>query len=159
MATKHEDWRAMMAAKQEEWWARMEEEVDTTFQEVFLEMSLMDSIRLLPWCISTTSSPGALPPCYMREALATAVQQIVEALMAVTVLESEGWQALVSTSSPAHQMETSPIPIPVLLNMPLIGTPPVGCTLVGLLINPQHTKWDHSPSVAPDDQPGKKNHA
>ena len=45
-----------MAAKHEEWWARVEEKVDATFQELFSETSSMDSVRhfhcCLSWCFS-----------------------------------------------------------------------------------------------------------
>ena len=64
----------MMAAKHEEWQARMEEEVDTTFWEVFSETSSINSVWLLLWCISTATNPGALPTCYMSKALATTMQ-------------------------------------------------------------------------------------
>ena len=63
MAMKHEDQRVRMA-----------EEVDATFWEVFSETSSTDSVRLLPWCISTATNPGAIHICYMSEALATTIQ-------------------------------------------------------------------------------------
>ena len=55
-----------MSAKHEEWKSRMEEEVDATIWEVS-ETSSIDWVRLLPWCISTNTNPGALPTCYMTE--------------------------------------------------------------------------------------------
>ena len=79
LAIKHEDQRVMMAAKHEEQQARMEEEVDANFWEVISETSSIDVVKLLLWCISTTASPGALPTCYMSEALATTVQWRAEA--------------------------------------------------------------------------------
>ena len=74
MDTKHEDQLAMMAAKHDDWQARMAEEVYATFWKVFSETSSIDLVRLLLWCISTAANPGALPMCYMNEALATAMQ-------------------------------------------------------------------------------------
>ena len=153
LATKHEHQRATMAAKHEEWWARMGEEVDTTFWKVFSETSSIDSVRLLPWCVS-----GALLACYKSEALATTVQQKVEAPMAANTPESWGPQALVSTSSPVCQMETLPLPILPLSNIPLIGTPPVGHSPVRFLTDPQYTQLDCSPTSAPSDHPGKRAH-
>ena len=134
----------------------MEEEVDTTFQEVFLETGSIDPVRLLPWCISTATNPGALPTCYLSEALAITMQQRVEVPMAAIAPESVDPQALVFMSSSACQTETPPLPISPLSNILLMCTLPVGHSLAGLLINSQHTKWDHSPNSAPDDQPGKR---
>ena len=79
-----------MAAKHEEWQARMEEEVDATFREVFSETSSIDSVRLSPWCISTATNPRGLPTCYLSEALATTVQWRAEFHMAATSAESGG---------------------------------------------------------------------
>ena len=158
LATKHEDQRAVMATKHEECWARMEEEMDATFWEVFSETSSIDSIRLLLWCISTPANPGALPACYLCEALATTVQWRVEIPMPATAPESGVPQAQVSMSRPAHQTKTPPHPILPLSNIPLIGTHPVGHSLTRLLVDPQHTKWDHSPNGASNNQPGKRAH-
>ena len=102
----------------------MAEEVDAIFWEVFSETSSIDLVRLLPWCISTTTiNPGALPTHYMSEALATTMQQGVEAPVATTTPESRGSQALASMGSPACQTETPPLPILPMSDIPLIGTP------------------------------------
>ena len=136
-----------MAAKQEELWARMVEEVVATFWEVFSETSSIDLVRLLPWCISSATNPDNLPTYYMSESLATNMQQRVEAPTATTTPESGGPQALDSMSSPVGQTETLPLPILPLSNIPLISTPSVGHSLVRLFIDPQHTKQDCSPMV------------
>ena len=128
LATKHEDQKAMMAEKHEEWWARMEEEVDAMFSEVFSKTSSIDSVRLLSWCISTTTNLGALLTCYLSEALATTMQWRVEVLLAATAPESGGPQAQFSMKSLACQTETPPLPILPLSNIPLLGTPLVGCS-------------------------------
>ena len=52
----------------------MAEEVDATLWEAFSETSSIDSVRLLLRCISTATNLGALPTCYMSEALPTTVQ-------------------------------------------------------------------------------------
>ena len=101
----------------------MGEEVDATFQEVFSETSSIDSVGILPWCISTTANLGGLPACYMSKALATTMQQRVGASVAATTPESWGSQALASMSSPACQTETPPLPILPMSDIPLIGTP------------------------------------
>ena len=159
LARKYKDQQYRMATKHEDQWARMAEEVDTTFQEVFSETSLTDSVRLLPRCISTTTNPGAIPMHYMGEALATTMQWRVDAPAAATVLEPEGPQAPVSTSSPVHQAGAPPLPIFSMLDIPLIGTPPVGHSLIRFIIDPLHKKQDHSPISAPDSQPGEMAHA
>ena len=48
------------ARRHEKWGAWMVKQTDATFQEVFSQVSLADSIKLLPWCISST-----VPLCYM----------------------------------------------------------------------------------------------
>ena len=50
--------------------------------------------------------------------------------MAATTPESKGSQAQVSMSSPGTcQIGTPPPPVPPILNIPLVGTPPVRCSL------------------------------
>ena len=79
--------------------------------------------------------------------------------MATTTPESGGPQALVSMSSPVYKMENPPLLILSLSNIPLISIPPVGHLLIRFLVDPQHTKQDHSPSGGPDDHLGKRAHA
>ena len=79
--------------------------------------------------------------------------------MVATAPDSRGPQALVSMGIPAFQTETLPLPILPLLNIPLISTPPVGCSLVWFLTDPQYTKWDHSPNGASNDHQGRRSQA
>ena len=127
--------------------ARMAEEVDATFHEVFSNISSADSVRLIPWCISTTAIPDVIPIHHLSEALATTMQP--EEMAVAPAPGSEG--SLGPTSSPAHHSETPPPPILPLSDVAYISTPPVGCSLVGFLINPQHPKQDCSPSGALSD--------
>ena len=46
----------------------MAQEGDSTFQEVFSMNSLANSVKLLPWCISS-----GVPLCHMDEMLAAAM--------------------------------------------------------------------------------------
>ena len=101
----------------------MAEEVAATFWEVFSETSSIDLVRLLPWCISTTANPGAIPTHYMSGGLATTMQQRVDAPAATTAPESMVTCALASTSSPACPTETPPILILPMLDILLISTP------------------------------------
>ena len=149
-----------MTMKHEDQWARMAKEVDATFwEEVFSETRLTDSVRLPPWCISTTAIPGAISICYMSEALATTVQWRADAPVAATAPELKGPQAPASMSSPAHHTEIPPLPILPMSDIPVIGTPPVGYSLVGFIVNPLHKKWDHSSNGAPSEWLDKRTHA
>ena len=65
-------------------------------------MFLHCHIRLLPWCISSASNPGAIPICYMIEALATTMQQRADAPVAATATEPKGPQALASMQAVLH---------------------------------------------------------
>ena len=136
-----------MAAKHEEQWVKMEEEVDATFWKVFSETSLIVSVRLLPWCISTAANPGALATNYLSEALATTVQWRAEVPMATIAPESGDPQDWVSKNSPLHQTRNPPLPILPFQTFPSLA-PPVGHSFVRLLINSQHTNWI-APAVMP----------
>ena len=78
--------------------------------------------------------------------------------MTTTTPESEGSQALVSSSSPAHQAETSPLSVLLMLDIPFVSTPPVRCSLPTFIVGPMHKKQSHSPSIAPCDQCNKWTH-
>ena len=84
----------------------MTKEVDTTFQVVFSQISSTDSVKLLPWCISS-----AVPLHYMNEVLATAAQQREGAPATTLTLKKGGSQALAYSNSLAHQAETPPLPV------------------------------------------------
>ena len=50
-----------LTQKQEDQWAKVAEQVDTTFREVPSQMSQADSMRLLSWFLSATVNPSAGP--------------------------------------------------------------------------------------------------
>ena len=151
MATKHEDWCVMMATKYEDQWARMAEEVDTTFWEVFSETSSIESVRLLLRHISTSANPSALPTCYMSEALATTVQWRVDTPVATTAPESQDSQAPVSTSSLCAKLRLHLFPCQTFP----CWHPQSGVHPSGSLSIPSNIMWDCSPNSAPDGWPGK----
>ena len=94
----------------------MDDEADRChFQEVFSQVSLAHSIKLLPWCISST-----VPLYYMSGTIATAMQQD-EDIPAAS--EPEGSLAPGPSSSPAHPPRTPPLQVPPLLDIPFVGTP------------------------------------
>ena len=145
------DWWTRLATKHEDWWARIAEEVGTTLFEVFSKTNSTDSVRLLPWCISTVASPGTIPMHYMSEALATTVQWRLDAPAVTTTCGSKGSQAPASMSSLACQCTVHPVllhlfPFFPCWTFPLL-TPPAGCSLVRFIIDPQHKKWNWPPVV------------
>ena len=76
MATQHDNWQVRM------------EEVDATFCEVFSDTRSAESVRLLPWCISTLANPDVIPVHHLSEVLATTVQPGVDAPVAAPLLQS-----------------------------------------------------------------------
>ena len=147
-----------MATQYEDQGVRMAEEVDVTFHKVFSDISPVNAVRLilvylhhsLSWCDSCTSPEwGTGYHCATRSGcLGSHPCSRVWGLTSPDPFEQ----------SCASLWDSTP-PILLLSDVPYIGTPPVGCSLIGSLINPQHAKWDCSPKTAPDDQPGKKAHA
>ena len=118
----------------------MAKEVNATFHEVFSDISLADLVRLIPWYIYTTASHDVIPVHHLGKALATAMQPGVDGPAVTLAPGSEDPQVLAPMSSPAHDSETAPPPILPLSDVPSIGTPPVGCLLVGFLIDSQNAK-------------------
>ena len=96
----------------------MVEQTYATFQEVFSQVSSADSIKLLPWYISS-----AVALHYMSEALATTMQQDDDVPAAS---KPEGSLDPGPSSSPAHPSRTLPLPVPPLPDIPFVGTPPSG---------------------------------
>ena len=99
-----------------------------TFKRSFPQASLTDSIKLLPWCVSST-----IPLHYMSNALATATEQEEVIPVSIAVPKPEGSQAQDPSDSPAHQTETPPLPVPLLLDIPFVGTALVGCPFAGCI--------------------------
>ena len=71
-------------------------------------MSPADSVRLLPWFLSTAANPCAVSACSLGEVLTTAMQPGVKAWAVDTTSEFEGSHAPVSMGSLAHTASTLP---------------------------------------------------
>ena len=120
-------------------------------QEVFVMASPMELIKLLPWCISS-----AVPSQYINEALVTAVWLGENTPATTAVPETSGvthsgafWQS----NSPSE----TPLPIiPLLPDLPFMGTPLVGYTFDEFLATSRQKKWHHSPSGSLDHQCSKR---
>ena len=72
------EWREKLAEKQEDLWARMWEQLDTTFREALSQVSPANSVRLLTWLLSIADNPCAVPTCSMGEVLVATVQPWAE---------------------------------------------------------------------------------
>ena len=98
----------------------MIEQRDTTFQVAFSQVSLADSIKPLPWCISM-----AVPLHYVSGMKATSMQQDEDVPAAS---EHEALPAPGPSRSPVHPPGTPPLPVPP-HQTPLVGTSLVGYPL------------------------------
>ena len=99
----------------------MVRQTDATFQEVFFQVSLADSIKLLPWCIF---SP--VPPLLHEWNDGHCLQQDEDVPTTTTTSEPEGSLASGHSSSPAHQPGTPPLQVPPLPDILFVGTLLVG---------------------------------
>ena len=121
-------------------------------------MDQANSVRLLPWFLSTVANPEAGPVHSLREALTTVVHLRMDAPAGNTAPQFKSSQAPPSTSSPVHLVSTlPPLALPV-LDIPAAGTL-VGHPFFVLTIDPRHKKQDHSPDGTPNDWCGKRAHA
>ena len=59
---------------QEDQWSRMAEQMDTTSRGVLSQLSQANSVRLLPWFLSTAAQSGAGPICSVSKALTSELQ-------------------------------------------------------------------------------------
>ena len=114
------------------------EQMDTTFREVLSQMSQANSVRLLPWSLSTSAMSSAGP-----------THSVIEALTSITTSELEGTTAPVLMSSPAHRVSMLPT-VPPALDIPAAGTP-VGQLFFTLTLGLKHKEWDCSPGNIPED--------
>ena len=87
----------------------------------------------------------------MNEVLAATVQQKEDALVTTASLELEGSQTIAPSNSPYLQVETSPLLVTSLLDLPFFGTLPVGHSLAEFIVSSRHQKMGHSPSSTPAD--------
>ena len=150
LAHKYDDPQIKVMRKHKQKWARMAQEGNATFQEVFPMTSLADSIKLIPWCISST-----IPFSYMGNTLATTVWQGKNAPSTTAAHELEESTALRPTSSVAHLTKTLPV-ISLLSDLPFVATPPVGHPFAEFLAISTQKKWDCSPSSSLGNHCGKR---
>ena len=139
LASRYDNRQIKLARRHERQWAQMVKQADATFLEVFSQVSSANSIKLLPWCISS-----AALLCYMSEVLATGVQQDEGIPATTTASEPEDSPAPGPSGSLACPPRTLPLPVPPLPDIPFIGTPPVGCPFAEFLAIPTQKKQDHS---------------
>ena len=131
---KHRSWfKDMMIDRSnwlrcDRWQAQMVKQADANFQEVFSQVSLADSMKLLPWCISS-----AVLLHYMSRALATTAQQDEDVPATTTASEPKDSLAQGPSSSQACLPRTPPLPVPSLPDILFVGTPPVGCPFAEFL--------------------------
>ena len=130
-----------MERRHEQEWARMAQEGDHTFQEVFSMTSLAKSVKLLPWCISTS-----IPLCHMDDALVAAKQQGKTAPTTVGATKLEEPSAPGLSSSPATSLESLPPAIPLLLDLLFEDISSMGCPFFEFIAGPSQKKGVHSPS-------------
>ena len=106
------------------------------FKKSFLLIHLTDSIKLLTWCVSS-----AVLFHYMSETLATAMQLGKNVQSIAAASKPEGSPALDPSSSLVHPTGTSPPLKPLLLDIPVVGTPPVGHPFLGFIADPYPKRW------------------
>ena len=70
LAKRYEYKQAKQARRHTRWWAQMFNQTAATFQEVFSQASLMEAVKLLPWCVS-----AAVPFHYLSRVVTIAAQQ------------------------------------------------------------------------------------
>ena len=127
----------------------MVKEADACFQ-VFSQVSSTDPISCYPG-----ASPLAVPLHYMSEVLATVKQQKKDIPVTITVPKPEGSQVLDSSDIPSCQTGIPPLPVSPFLDIPFVGTPPVGHPFTGFIASPTKKKWDCSSSSTLSDRCNK----
>ena len=128
----------------------MVNKTDVTLQEVLSKASLMEAIKLPPWCVSVVVS------FHYISWVVTMAAQLDEDVPIMsgpcpTMPEPEPHDSLVPSPSGVltSPPTTSPPPMSSLLDIPLAGIPLVGCPFADLAI-PSKGKWGHSPSDSSD---------
>ena len=99
---EQEDYQAMMTKEQEDQWARMTRRIDNTFREVLSQVSQADSMRILPWFLSTAANPRTDQVHSVKEALTAVVLSRMDAPVDDTTPEFESSQAPAPRRSPVH---------------------------------------------------------
>ena len=128
---------------------------------MFSQKSLMEAIKLLPWCISVV-----VPFCYTSGALSTATQQdegiSIMSKPHMTASEPEPESHGLPVPGPPRGLTPTPgtsfLLVPSLPDIPLSGAPLIGHPFSNLLAIPSQGKWDHTPSGSLDPHPTKRTH-
>ena len=123
----------------------MAEQIDTSIREVLSEMSQANSVRLLPWFLSTAAKPGV-----------GSTHSVDEVLTFFTTPKLEETTALASISSTVLRVSTLP-PVPLASDIPAARTP-VGQLFFTLALGLKCKKWDCSPDGTPEGQSCKRAH-
>ena len=156
-------WKEKPADKQEDQWATVHEQHDTTLREVLTQVEPADSVRLLTWFFSTTENPGVASTPSMGEVLATAMQLRTEVFADNTTPGLKSSYASLSVASPVLTSSPEPEahnPPPLALPMSDIkasGTP-VGFLSLMLIVTTKPKKHNHSSNSASNDQCNKRAH-
>ena len=150
--------QAKQAKRHSRWRAQMIDQTDATLQEVLSQVSLMEAVKLLPWCISTV-----VPFCYISRAATAAAQQdkgiLIISRPCPTVPEPEPHDSPVLGPSGVLTPPpvTFPLPVSSLPDIPLAGTPLLGYPFADLAI-PSKGKQDHSPRDSSNCLHAKRTH-
>ena len=104
------EWKEKLAEKQEDLWARVQEQLDITFREILSEVSPADSVRLLTWLLSIADNPCAVPAHSIGEVLAVPCDHGQKFLLMTPL---QGQRVLL----PFHQL-----PLPVQASSPVLCT-------------------------------------
>ena len=123
--SKYDDHWVKLVRNHRQKWTKMAQKGNTAFQESFAMVRPLQSIKLLPWCISSEG-----PSCYLSEALVATLQQGKNALPTVVAPELEESPTPGSSSSQAHLTGTPPPLAPLLPDLPFMGSPPGGAYLL-----------------------------
>ena len=121
-------------------------QTNTTLQEVLSQASSTEAITLLPWHISAVVSLH-----YISKAATMAVHRdegiSIASEPCPTVPEPEPHGSLGPGPSGVLTLPPVMCPLPAfsIPNIPLDGTPLLGCSFAGLTIPPKE-KWDYTPS-------------
>ena len=128
----------------------MTDQTDATFQEVFSQFSSTEAVKLLPWCVSL-----AVPFHYISGTMTTAAQQdeniptVPQPCPTAPKPESYGSPTPGTFGSPIPPPRASPLPVSSLPDIPLVGTPLVGCPFSDFLAVSSEGKQSHPPSSSP----------
>ena len=136
LAERYKHKWAKQARRHARWQTQMINQTDGTFQEVFSQASLTESIKLLPWCISV-----AVPFCYISRPVTIAAQQdegiptISNHCPTASEPEPHGSLAPGPSGGLTPPPGIPPLPVSSLPDIPLADTPLMGCPFPDFLVS------------------------